>query len=220
MGAPSPVACCMKQRAFRVVNWNLFISLSLLWASPSQVHSELENLFRLVLHGNRGFSKGAINAATKSQAIEFAGRGIRFNAIGAGIIDKPLHKPETHEFLQGLHPIHLKDWCLQTSRLLSQAKFMDGDSWRRSIPICHWPPARTALIGSRSKAHKHSICRKRWMQTNVRELACANPGRMRPMPLLWWVLTAIPYRTAAARASDWACSKAALVSASFLILLP
>ena len=52
------------------------------------------------------FSKGAINAATKSLAIEFAGRGIRFNAIGAGIIDTPMHKPEAHDFLKGLHPIH------------------------------------------------------------------------------------------------------------------
>src|SRR5215468_951891 len=51
------------------------------------------------------FTKGAINAATKSLAIEYADRGIRFNAIGAGIIDTPMHKREHHEALKKLHPI-------------------------------------------------------------------------------------------------------------------
>jgi len=52
------------------------------------------------------FSKGAINAATKSLAIEYADTNIRFNAIGAGIIDTPMHKPENHAALKKLHPIH------------------------------------------------------------------------------------------------------------------
>lgn len=51
-------------------------------------------------------TKGGVNAVTAALAIEFAGEGIRFNAIGAGIIDTPMHKPETHEFLKSLHPIH------------------------------------------------------------------------------------------------------------------
>ena len=51
-------------------------------------------------------TKGGLNAVTAALAIEFAGEGIRFNAIGAGIIDTPMHKPETHEFLKSLHPIH------------------------------------------------------------------------------------------------------------------
>lgn len=50
-------------------------------------------------------TKGGLNAVTAALAIEFAGNGIRFNAIGAGIIDTPMHKPETHEFLKTLHPI-------------------------------------------------------------------------------------------------------------------
>jgi NAD(P)-dependent dehydrogenase (short-subunit alcohol dehydrogenase family) len=32
-------------------------------------------------------------------------KGIRFNAIGAGIIDTPMHKKEAHETLKDLHPI-------------------------------------------------------------------------------------------------------------------
>ena len=51
-------------------------------------------------------TKGGLNAVTAALAIEFAGENIRFNAIGAGIIDTPMHKPETHEFLKSLHPIH------------------------------------------------------------------------------------------------------------------
>ena len=50
-------------------------------------------------------TKGGLNAVTAALAIEYAGEGIRFNAIGAGIIDTPMHKPETHEFLKTLHPI-------------------------------------------------------------------------------------------------------------------
>ncbi len=50
-------------------------------------------------------TKGGLNAVTAALAIEYAGAGIRFNAIGAGIIDTPMHKPETHGFLKTLHPI-------------------------------------------------------------------------------------------------------------------
>ena len=50
-------------------------------------------------------TKGGLNAVTAALAIEFADTSIRFNAIGAGIIDTPMHKPETHGFLKTLHPI-------------------------------------------------------------------------------------------------------------------
>lgn len=50
-------------------------------------------------------TKGGLNAVTAALAIEYAREGIRFNAIGAGIIDTPMHKPETHGFLKTLHPI-------------------------------------------------------------------------------------------------------------------
>jgi NAD(P)-dependent dehydrogenase (short-subunit alcohol dehydrogenase family) len=51
-------------------------------------------------------SKGGIAAATKSLAVEYAARGIRVNAVSPGIIDTPMHAPETHEFLAGLHPVN------------------------------------------------------------------------------------------------------------------
>lgn len=50
-------------------------------------------------------SKGGLNAATKSLAIEYAKRGIRVNAVSPGIIKTPLHAPETHEWLAALHPV-------------------------------------------------------------------------------------------------------------------
>ena len=50
-------------------------------------------------------SKGGIAAATKSLAIELAPQGIRVNAVSPGVIKTPLHAPETHEFLKGIHPI-------------------------------------------------------------------------------------------------------------------
>ena len=50
-------------------------------------------------------TKGGLNAATKSLAIEYAKKGIRVNAVSPGIIKTPMHGPETHEFLANLHPV-------------------------------------------------------------------------------------------------------------------
>jgi NAD(P)-dependent dehydrogenase (short-subunit alcohol dehydrogenase family) len=50
-------------------------------------------------------TKGGLNAATKSLAIEYAKRGIRVNAVAPGVIKTPMHAPETHGMLAGLHPV-------------------------------------------------------------------------------------------------------------------
>ena len=50
-------------------------------------------------------TKGGLNAATKALAIEHAPLGIRFNAVAPGMIDTPMHKPESHGFLKQMHPI-------------------------------------------------------------------------------------------------------------------
>jgi NAD(P)-dependent dehydrogenase (short-subunit alcohol dehydrogenase family) len=50
--------------------------------------------------------KGGLNAATRALALELAPHGIRVNAVAPGIIDSPLHSPQTHEFLKTLQPAH------------------------------------------------------------------------------------------------------------------
>lgn len=50
-------------------------------------------------------TKGGLNAATRSLAIEYAGRGIRVNAVSPGVIKTPMHSPDTHGALAELHPL-------------------------------------------------------------------------------------------------------------------
>jgi NAD(P)-dependent dehydrogenase (short-subunit alcohol dehydrogenase family) len=50
-------------------------------------------------------TKGGLNAATKSLAIEYATRGVRVNAVSPGIIRTPMHPASTHDALAGLHPV-------------------------------------------------------------------------------------------------------------------
>jgi NAD(P)-dependent dehydrogenase (short-subunit alcohol dehydrogenase family) len=50
-------------------------------------------------------TKGGLNGATKSLAIEYAKRGIRVNAVALGVIKTPMHPVEAHAQLGALHPI-------------------------------------------------------------------------------------------------------------------
>ncbi|MBR0690102.1 SDR family oxidoreductase [Bradyrhizobium manausense] len=50
-------------------------------------------------------TKGGLNAATKSLAIEYASKGIRVNAVAPGAVKTPMHAPESYDFLAKLHPI-------------------------------------------------------------------------------------------------------------------
>jgi NAD(P)-dependent dehydrogenase (short-subunit alcohol dehydrogenase family) len=50
-------------------------------------------------------AKGGLHAVTRALAIEYAKDGIRVNTVAAGVINTPMHKPETLEFLKGLHPV-------------------------------------------------------------------------------------------------------------------
>jgi len=50
-------------------------------------------------------TKGGLDAVTRSLAIEYAGTGIRVNAISPGVVKTPMHQPEAYEFLAGLQPL-------------------------------------------------------------------------------------------------------------------
>lgn len=50
-------------------------------------------------------TKGGLQSATKSLAIEYATRGIRVNAVAPGTIKTPMHAPETYADLAALHPV-------------------------------------------------------------------------------------------------------------------
>jgi len=50
-------------------------------------------------------TKGGLNAVTRALAIEYADKGVRVNAVAPGIIETPMHSPDSHDALAKLHPI-------------------------------------------------------------------------------------------------------------------
>jgi len=50
-------------------------------------------------------AKGSLSAVTRALAMEYAKDGIRVNTVALGVIDTPMHGPETHESLKGSNPI-------------------------------------------------------------------------------------------------------------------
>ncbi|WP_406737303.1 SDR family oxidoreductase [Streptomyces sp. NBC_00853] len=50
-------------------------------------------------------TKGGLQSATRALAIEYAGRGIRSNAVALGVVKTPMHSEEHHAALAGLHPL-------------------------------------------------------------------------------------------------------------------
>jgi NAD(P)-dependent dehydrogenase (short-subunit alcohol dehydrogenase family) len=75
-------------------------------------------------------TKGGLNAATKSLAIEYAAKGIRVNAVSPGVIKTPMHAPATHDFLAKLHPVgrmgEAKD-IVDAVLFLENAGFVTGE---------------------------------------------------------------------------------------------
>jgi NAD(P)-dependent dehydrogenase (short-subunit alcohol dehydrogenase family) len=75
-------------------------------------------------------TKGGLNAATKSLAIEYAKRGIRVNAVAPGTIKTPMHPVETHAQLDALHPIgHMGEISdiVDAILYLESASFVTGE---------------------------------------------------------------------------------------------
>jgi NAD(P)-dependent dehydrogenase (short-subunit alcohol dehydrogenase family) len=51
-------------------------------------------------------TKGALEAITRSLAMEYAKQGIRVNAVAPGQVDTPLHRNDPREFLETLSPMN------------------------------------------------------------------------------------------------------------------
>ena len=68
-------------------------------------------------------TKGGLNAATKSLAIEYAKKGIRVNAVAPGVIKTPMHPPEYHDMLDALHPLGRMG---ETSDITNAILFLDS----------------------------------------------------------------------------------------------
>src|ERR1700722_945742 len=75
-------------------------------------------------------TKGALNAATKSLAIEYARRGIRVNAVAPGVVKTPMYPPEAYAELNNLHPMgrigEISD-IVGAILYLETASFVTGD---------------------------------------------------------------------------------------------
>ena len=75
-------------------------------------------------------TKGGLNAATKSLAIEYAKRGIRVNAVALGTIKTPMHPAETYAQLDALHPMgHIGEISdvVDAILYLESANFVTGE---------------------------------------------------------------------------------------------
>lgn len=68
-------------------------------------------------------TKGGLNAATKSLAIEYAKKGIRVNAVAPGNIKTPMHAPENHE---ALGAFQLVGRMGETSDIANAILFLDS----------------------------------------------------------------------------------------------
>jgi len=76
-------------------------------------------------------TKGGLAAATRSLATEYAGRGVRVNAIAPGIVASSLDDPGSYEALAGLHPLgrtaSIED-IVDAVRYLERATFVTGET--------------------------------------------------------------------------------------------
>jgi NAD(P)-dependent dehydrogenase (short-subunit alcohol dehydrogenase family) len=103
------------QKAGLVVN----ITTSLVDQPVAQVAASLANL-----------TKGGLESVTRALAIEFAGDGIRFNAIAPGVVNTPMHPAEAHEFLKRLSPLKRLAEVEEVADLLlflEAAHFVNGE---------------------------------------------------------------------------------------------
>ncbi|GEL23659.1 3-oxoacyl-ACP reductase [Pseudonocardia sulfidoxydans NBRC 16205] len=76
-------------------------------------------------------TKGGLDAATRSLAIELAAAGVRVNALSPGIIKTPMHPVEAHSAYAGLHPLGRMgeiDEIVHGVMYLETAAFVTGET--------------------------------------------------------------------------------------------
>jgi NAD(P)-dependent dehydrogenase (short-subunit alcohol dehydrogenase family) len=87
-------------------------------------HAESQNPSALV-----SLSKGGLAAVTRSLAVEYASRGVRFNAVALGVIENPVYDPASYDGLAQLHPLgrvgKISD-VVEGILYLEQAPFVTG----------------------------------------------------------------------------------------------
>lgn len=75
-------------------------------------------------------TKGALDAVTRALAIEYAGRGIRVNAVAPGVVRTSMHQPEALEAFSALQPMgrvgETRD-VVDAVAYLEQASFVTGE---------------------------------------------------------------------------------------------
>ncbi|MFE9130385.1 SDR family NAD(P)-dependent oxidoreductase [Streptomyces sp. NPDC007148] len=91
------------------------ITTSLVDNADSRVPSVLASL-----------TKGGLQSAAKSLAIEYATRGIRVNAVSPGNVNTPMHAVEDHEALAAMHPV---------GRLGEQSDIVDAVLYLENAPF-------------------------------------------------------------------------------------
>ena len=75
-------------------------------------------------------TKGGLNAATRTLAIEYAKQGIRVNAVAPGVTKTPMHPVEYHDMLGGFHPLGRMGEASEVASaivFLDSAEFITGE---------------------------------------------------------------------------------------------
>ncbi len=76
--------------------------------------------------GLTSLTKGGLDALTRELALEYSPYNIRVNNVAPGIVDTPMHPPESHDFLKQLHP---------TPRLATVQEIVDAVLYLQNAPF-------------------------------------------------------------------------------------
>jgi NAD(P)-dependent dehydrogenase (short-subunit alcohol dehydrogenase family) len=94
-------------------------------------------------------SKGGLESVTRALAVEYAGDGIRFNAIAPGVVNTPMHSPAAHDFLRRLSPLGRMAEAEEVTEVvlyLESAHFINGEVVHLDggrMPVDGSPPSKS-----------------------------------------------------------------------------